>query len=128
VRGEQHVFDGGRGRHGLAVADVERQVEREGLARRRVAASPPADRELVLQSVSCASNTACLAVGSLGLEAPYAERWNRGKWSVIAAPIAAGVSRLSSVSCIRPGACYAVGGSLMQYWNGSTWSAVTDAR
>jgi hypothetical protein len=94
----------------------------------RVAASPPSDRELVLESVSCASNTACLAVGSLSREAPYAERWNRGKWSPVPAPIPSGVGGFSSVACVRPGACYAVGASTMQYWNGSTWSVVTDAR
>jgi hypothetical protein len=94
----------------------------------RVTAPPPADRELSLNSVSCADPTNCLAVGAISYESPYAERWFRNKWLPIAAPAAAGVSPLVSVSCVRSGGCYAVAPRSMQYWNGSSWSVVDDAR
>lgn len=72
----------------------------------------------VLTSVSCASATACTAVGESGLQegpqspglSPLLLTWNGTRWSraKVPAPANAGVA-LSSVSCTRKGACFAAG-------------------
>jgi hypothetical protein len=90
-----------------------------------------------LSGVSCASTTACTAVGfyvdSAGLEVPLAEHWNGTTWAIQAAPVPAGAtfSFLAGVSCPSTRVCIAVGeyflsGSvrvaLIERWNGSGWA------
>jgi hypothetical protein len=83
-----------------------------------------------LDSVSCSSAQACIAVGSYGTSSAsfaLAEAWNGSTWKVLATPhtaVPAGEG-LVGVSCSSPEACTAVGdstsGTLAEAWNGSTW-------
>jgi hypothetical protein len=88
-----------------------------------------------LSGVSCATSTACTAVGSsgvLGATAPLVEEWNGTTWTVQTTPTLSGSAGLSAVSCPRvSSACTAVGqiatsdttyGNLAEFWNGSTWT------
>lgn len=99
-----------------------------------------------LFGVSCASSSACIAVGdyidsSGGPFLPLAERWNGTAWSIQSTPIPAGlqgvtafgapVGPFAAVSCTSASACTAVGGynnaadvgvTLAERWNGTTWS------
>lgn len=87
-----------------------------------------------LTGVSCASPTACTAVGGIYHAhevAPAVLRWNGKTWSVQHAPNPPqrGGSVLTGVSCSRPDDCIAVGvrggyqmGTLAEHWNGKTWS------
>lgn len=86
-----------------------------------------------LTGVSCASTTACTAVGGIYYAhevAPAVLRWNGKAWSVQHAPNppARGGSMLTAVSCARSDDCVAVGkrggyqeGTLAEHWNGKTW-------
>jgi len=87
--------------------------------------------------VSCASATACTAVGAAIVKATkrgvnLAETWNGTTWRVQAIPTPKGStgSSLFAVSCTSPSACTAVGdydtaaGAVVgeaARWNGSTW-------
>jgi hypothetical protein len=81
-----------------------------------------------LDSVSCPSARACIAIGQYsnlsGPSVPLAERWNGRRWAVLPAP---GPGMLSAVSCTSAQACTAVGevgfggGELAERWDGSTW-------
>jgi hypothetical protein len=83
---------------------------------------PSGASSTVLNGVSCASATACVAVGSYtssaGTVLGLAETWNGTSWT-IQNP---GGGGLSSVSCTSARACVAVGGSLSAIWNGSSWT------
>jgi hypothetical protein len=88
--------------------------------------------------VSCASATACMAVGSTPGQAAdtsvnLAEAWNGTSWRVQAVPAPQGSasSGLFGVSCTSPNACTAVGhystaaGRLLavaERWNGARWA------
>jgi hypothetical protein len=90
-----------------------------------------------LAGVSCASATACIAVGSTPGQAAdtsvnLAEAWNGTSWRVqaIPAPQGSASSSLSGVSCTSPGACTAVGHygtaagrvlAVAERWNGTAW-------
>jgi hypothetical protein len=92
-----------------------------------------------LTGVSCASATACTAVGyygdSSGLQQILIEVWNGASWSLQNAPSPSGARSpsLSGVSCTSPTACTAVGGygtsgagqSLAEVWDGVSWSIQT---
>jgi hypothetical protein len=90
--------------------------------------------QYTLTGVSCASTTACTAVGGTYYAhevAPAVLRWNGTTWSVQHAPNPPehGGSVLTAVSCSRPDDCIAVGkrggyqmGTLAEHWNGKTWS------
>jgi hypothetical protein len=83
--------------------------------------------------VSCASATACTAVGgvldssgnnSLGT---VAEQWNGTGWVLRPSPGSKGLNYfLNAVSCTSPSACTAVGNTasqlLAERWNGTTWT------
>ena len=102
--------------------------------------SPTGAKGIVLSGVSCASSSACTAVGnynnSSGIQVTLAEVWNGSSWSVQATPNPTGVtsSVLSGVSCTSSSACTAVGNgytggfpsstdsSLVEVWNGTSWS------
>ncbi len=98
------------------------------------APSPAKAYDSLLTAVSCASATACTAVGyayehpSSGLPVALAEAWNGARWSVQPTPKLAGsaFSGFTSVSCTSATACTAVGDSngnpLAERWNGTDWS------
>jgi hypothetical protein len=91
-----------------------------------------------LRGASCASSTACIAVGafenSSEKDVPLAEKWNGTTWSSQEppAPTGAKFSYLFGVSCASSTACIAVGfvenssGTwvpLAEKWNGTAWSS-----
>jgi hypothetical protein len=90
----------------------------------------------VLAADSCASPTACMAVGSYRNGSrvfPLAERWNGTSWSLLKPPVptGAGDTSLLGVSCVSANACIAVGSyrsksgnvlTLAEAWNGTSWS------
>jgi len=91
-----------------------------------------------LTSVSCTSASACMAVGSL-LGVTYnqtlIEQWNGATWSIVTSPNTSAThgNDLNGVSCISASNCTAVGTydngtaeqTLIEQWNGATWSIVT---
>lgn len=96
-----------------------------------------------LGTVSCTSDTMCIAVGSyttnvigaVGPISPLAERWNGSKWTIHSPPVppAGTTYNLSSVSCTSKRACIAVGyytsptgaGALAALWDGVHWTIQT---
>ena len=92
-----------------------------------------------LDSVSCSSTTACMAVGSLGGEA-LTVRWDGSGWSIVQNPLGAPdlfvQSFLTGVSCTSASDCVAVGTSVdevggyfqgttvVEQWDGTRWSVV----
>jgi hypothetical protein len=92
----------------------------------------------ILNSVSCSSPTACVAVGStLDLtsddQTAIAEGWNGAQWTMLTLPVPAGATQsdLGSVSCAATSGCVAVGAatvagtdieSLAEGWDGSQWT------
>jgi hypothetical protein len=90
-----------------------------------VAVSPPG--AVTLAGVSCASQSACLAVGDTSATIAAAQRWNGSRWlNLTPAKPSASLYWLNAVSCRGPAICEAVGGStggsLAQSWNGATWT------
>jgi hypothetical protein len=95
--------------------------------------SPAGGYGFVLNSVSCASPSACTAVGyytSAGASKTLAERWNGTAWKIQATPAADGT--LYGVSCGSETTCTAAGNSysypeglsaLALQWRGGTWKA-----
>ena len=82
--------------------------------------------------MSCASASACIAVGSYSngtTGVTLAERWNGTTWSIEHTPNPTGASGsgLSGVSCASASACTAVGsydgGTLAERWNGTKWTS-----
>ncbi len=108
-----------------------------------IVASPNPSRSLydVLQGVSCSSTTSCMAVGyyynGTGFQA-LAEVWNGTTWSIPTTPNASPSLHdvLNGVSCSSTTSCIAVGyddngfynydsyRTLVEIWNGTTWSIV----
>jgi hypothetical protein len=105
--------------------------------------NPTGAKGSYLTGVSCASTTACTAVGYFGAAnievpqspglRPVAERWNGTSWSIQRTPNPAGAtsSQLDGVSCASKTACTAVGSyinsfgtavTLAERWNGTSWS------
>lgn len=92
-----------------------------------------------LSAVSCYSATACIAVGThyYGAgdvdSAPLAESWNGSDWSVVPVPSTDKDASLLGVSCVSASFCAAAGSypvgqnansrTLIEMWNGSSWSA-----
>src|SRR5215469_5786542 len=92
-----------------------------------------------LTSVSCTSASTCMAVGSYytlsGHYRALIESWNGTSWSVSGSPNPGNgyAAALSGVSCTSATSCTAVGWysvngggpfTLIESWNGSTWSIV----
>jgi hypothetical protein len=89
-----------------------------------------------LDAVSCASRTACVAVGSQGPSnsTALAEVWNGASWSVhdpsfgtgFTSASFRGVSCLSSTSCIAVGSVFSTGAhrrvALAEEWDGTNWT------
>jgi hypothetical protein len=99
--------------------------------------SPTTDGDASLDDISCASATACTAVGRFdtnGWDTVLVERWNGIVWSQQPPQTPPRVYFSSSafvgVSCPSVTACTAVGHTRVQYdgdalaerWNGATWS------
>lgn len=98
-----------------------------------------------LSGVSCATSSACFAVGSwsgASGAAPLIEQRNGSVWSLMSVPTPSGGSnaRLTAVSCTSASACTAVGsytpddgqgseiiGTLAERWDGQAWSVQTTA-
>jgi hypothetical protein len=98
-----------------------------------------------LQSVSCPSSTACIAVGTAGTysgsalaSAPLAEQWNGSSWTALTVPDpfpSGNLAELNSVSCTSATSCMAVGDdanaagtadtTVAAQWNGATWTIVS---
>jgi hypothetical protein len=92
-----------------------------------------------LEEVSCASASACTAVGdylsSAGTSATFAETWNGTAWTVQSTPTPSGAtaSYLNGVSCTSASACTATGYystgttelTLAETWNGTAWTVQT---
>lgn len=95
----------------------------------------PGAEESILRSVSCLSETSCVAVGEIsdaqGARRTLIERWDGAQWSVEAAPALAG--GLEGISCSSQSSCMAVGGTegqsggdgVAETWDGSSWTAVS---
>jgi hypothetical protein len=89
----------------------------------------------LLGSVSCASATACIAVGTYtgGSDHTSIESWNGTSWSVVPSPSRPG-PELTRVSCGSAAACTAVGtyhpgggantNTLIMSLDGTSWSVV----
>ena len=89
-----------------------------------------------LNGVSCASRSACVAVGQYTKDhttySTQAEGWNGRKWSIEPTPTPGGAyGDLRSVSCAGAKACMAVGGyqtttdvALAERWNGKKWTVL----
>jgi hypothetical protein len=99
--------------------------------------SPGGSTASYLTGVSCASASACTAVGyyynSTGAVVTLAERWNGRTWAIQTTPSPGGSdgSYLYAVSCPSASACTAVGYyfntidtvvTLAERWNGTTWT------
>jgi hypothetical protein len=91
-----------------------------------------------LVSVSCIDSSDCWAVGAQSPDGQafmnLVEHWNGTDWSVVTTPnpISTQVSSLQGVVCVNSSDCWAVGGdgsrppfqTLIEQWNGETWSIV----
>jgi hypothetical protein len=120
--------------HGNSTALAERW---NGAAWRiQATASPPGSMGSELLAVSCASATACTAVGAdidgAGASMPLAQRWNGTSWriQVTHAPADSIGAGFAGVSCGSATACTAVGSygaksgasvMLAERWNGASW-------
>ncbi len=105
---------------------------------------PTASKDIsdILFGVSCVSASFCTAAGqystgtvsSPGVARTLIETWNGSGWSLAASPNnGADGNFLQGVSCVSAGSCTAVGHydnasgvdvTLVESWNGSTWSIV----
>src|SRR5262249_41903280 len=88
-----------------------------------------------LNAVSCASPSACMAVGESD-SGVLAERWNGNKWTIVPSPTPAGAvsSGLGGISCLSLSFCMAAGAystnsspdgpakSFTERWNGQKWA------
>ncbi len=102
-----------------------------------IAASAPGEGSLA--GVSCLSATSCTAVGfevTGGIDQTLVESWDGTSWSQVTSPdTGAGDNSLAGVSCLSATSCIAVGSqrtsntaalqTLVESWDGSTWSIVT---
>jgi hypothetical protein len=101
--------------------------------------APAGAMAAALQGASCASPTACVAVGgytnATGYSLGLAESWNGKKWSEVPLPSPDGYGQLFGVSCVSCASskyCLAVGVSLASdglqgtpssyVWNGKSWA------
>jgi hypothetical protein len=104
----------------------------------------PGGTTSTLSAVSCATGSACAAVGEycnsphcseVDADVPLAETWDGSKWAIVPVPDPPGTSnsQLDAVSCATPTSCIAVGYQqaeggtvlftpLIEAWNGSSWA------
>jgi hypothetical protein len=97
----------------------------------------PDDIGSELDAVSCASRTACMAVGYRSPlrsgDVPFAERWDGARWQIEHIPLPANASRgeggtLRAVSCPSSSACVAVGQYGVDYYHHLPFVEVWDGR
>jgi len=103
----------------------------------QTAPAPAGARSAGFLAISCASASACTAVGDVtdnaGTSLTLAERWNGVAWRIQSPPNPGGAtaSGLFAVSCATSSACTATGDStstagattaLAEAWNGSAWA------
>lgn len=110
----------------------------------------PSSDGAVLNAVSCASSSNCMAVGDrlvtrtqtggiYVVDKPLAEAWNGHKWSVVpTAKLAYIGASLNGVACLSSSSCIAVGNegtvpkpyllTLAEAWNGTAWKSVATPR
>jgi hypothetical protein len=83
--------------------------------------NPSGAAQAELNAVSCASSTACIAVGT-GSSGSLAEHWDGVHWTIQPSH----GDSLNGVSCTSATACTAVGvnanNTLAERWNGTTWA------
>ena len=97
--------------------------------------NPTGESFILMTGLSCASASACTAVGDYNngtTTVTLAERWNGTRWSIQHTPNPTGSqgSALAGVSCASASACTAVGDynngtttvTLAERWNGTAWS------
>ena len=91
-----------------------------------------------LGGVACLSSSSCTAVGSYrngsNLDQTLIESWDGTNWSTVTSPSAGIADYLFGVACTSPSFCTAVGiyvpnenggpQSLIEAWNGTSWSIV----
>jgi hypothetical protein len=91
-----------------------------------------------LGTVSCASPTACMAVGTSSPRSPTIrtlfESWDGTRWTIVPSPSPGTGDVLSGISCSAATACTAVGthykssgglsSNLIESWDGIRWSVV----
>jgi hypothetical protein len=100
-----------------------------------------------LSGISCATASSCVGVSAYGeqigtgpegpvvVAKPLAVTWNGTSWSMtkLPSPPYSGDTTLSSVSCTSSTSCFAVGmwmfgqvgQTLVEHWNGTSWSVVS---
>ncbi len=87
--------------------------------------SPSNGVDSQLNSVSCPTATACIAVGFISSGQQLAEYWDGVGWTIQRTPDGSAVSTLNSISCSSPTACMAIGsgpnGPLAERWDGGSW-------
>ena len=129
----------------MAVGDVETGTAYQTLTQRwngsswSIVASPDPSSTLdaQLSAVSCLTTSFCMAVGTATngtVNQTLAEQWNGANWSIVASPNPSATvdNDLSDISCTSKSFCVAVGQlssnsveqSLIEQWNGSSWSVV----
>ncbi len=90
---------------------------------------PSGSTESNLLAISCASTTACTAVGNYWkpVQSPLVERWNGSTWTVDPGPRGPVGSGMYGVSCTADGSCTVVGSYFTMYPGGvdqpALWSA-----
>ena len=111
-----------------------------------IAATPPGATgdDDFLSSVTCTSGSHCWAAGQIDLNTPVIEEWNGAFWSRVQAPRIDGPgvdNYLFDTACVSATDCWAVGYSgtilfttqpdfgppdftLIQHWDGNSWSVV----
>ena len=92
-----------------------------------------ATQDNVLDKVTCASSSACWAVGSDGQT--LIEAWTGGAWTTAASPdVGTATNTLSGLTCPSSMDCWAVGSytlpagatqTLIEKWDGSSWAVVS---
>jgi hypothetical protein len=101
-------------------------------------APSPNAGNIQVTGVSCATGSACMAVGTSvpsvsnpGPDSPFAEQWTAaGGWSILSTPtVAEQNTELAGVSCSAATACVAVGSSdvdssstFVVRWDGTSWT------
>ena len=107
------------------------------------APNPEGATDANLQSVSCTSESACMAVGyyqgKSGVPQALSQRWNGSSWATVASPAPSeeGGVLMRSISCLSASSCVAVGRLFYPYpsitaeetvvhdWDGAKWTLRT---